>query len=68
MAGIADDDVKKDVLGWDDLDNKTIDQTITFIEAKEMARDALLTALGNCKHIIVQGWNKEKTRCCQDSL
>ena len=41
ISGLADEDVKKDVLGWSDLDNKTLDETITFIEAKEMARDAM---------------------------
>ena len=41
ISGLADEDVKKDVLGWSDLDNKTLDETITFIEAKEMTRDAM---------------------------
>ena len=41
VAGLVDEEVKKDVLGWSDLDNKTIEETISFIEAKEMARDAL---------------------------
>ena len=41
ISGLVDEDVKKEVLGWSDLDNKTLDQTVAFIEAKEMARDAL---------------------------
>ena len=41
ISGLADEDVKKEVLGWCDLDNKTLVETIAFIEAKEMARDAL---------------------------
>lgn len=41
IAGLADEDVKKDVLGWSDLDDRSLEETITFIEAKEMARDAL---------------------------
>ena len=41
ISGVADEDVKKEVLGWSDLDNKILEDTIRFIEAKEMARDAL---------------------------
>ena len=41
VAGLSDDDIKKDVLGWADLDGKTVEETINFIEAKEMAREAL---------------------------
>ena len=41
ISGLVDEDVKKDVLGWPDLDTKSLEDTITFIEAKEMARDAL---------------------------
>ena len=41
IAGLVDEEVKKDVLGWTDLDNKSLQETITFIKAKEMARDAL---------------------------
>ena len=41
IAGLVDEEVKKDVLGWSDLDNKSLGETVTFIEAKEMARDAL---------------------------
>ena len=41
ISGLADEDFKKDVFGWSDLDNKTLDETITFIEAKKMARNAM---------------------------
>ena len=41
ITGLVDEDIRKDVLGWEDLDNKGINETIRFIEAKEMARDAL---------------------------
>ena len=34
IAGISDDDVKREVLGWHDLDNKTTEETVTFFEAK----------------------------------
>ena len=39
IAGLADDDIKREVLGWADLDRKTVEETVAFIEAKEMARD-----------------------------
>ena len=41
ITGLADEEVKRDVLGWSDLDNKSLEETVTFIEAKEMARDAM---------------------------
>ena len=41
IANLADEDIKKDVLGWSELDDSNLDDTIKFIEAKEMARDAL---------------------------
>ena len=42
VAGLVDDEIKKEVLGWADLDDKNIEETVNFIEGKEMARDALM--------------------------
>ena len=44
ISGLVDEEIKKEVLGWSDLDEKSIEETITFIEAKEMARDAMSKA------------------------
>ena len=41
VAGLVDEDIKKDVLGWCELDTKDVNETVAFIESKEMARDAL---------------------------
>ena len=41
VTGLADDEVKKEILGWSELDQKSLEETVTYIEAKEMARDAL---------------------------
>lgn len=41
VSGLSDDEVKREVLGWHDLDTKTVEETATYIEAKEMARDAM---------------------------
>ena len=49
VAGLVDEDIKKDVLGWSELDTKDVNETVAFIESKEMARDAL---------------NQHKTSCC----
>ena len=38
---MVDDDIKKDILGWVDLDRKAVEETVSFIEAKEMAREAM---------------------------
>ena len=37
VSGLADEDIRKDVLGWEELDNKGVNDTLRFIEAKEMA-------------------------------
>jgi len=41
ISGLVEDGVKREVLGWPGLDKSTIEETVSFIEAKEMARDAL---------------------------
>lgn len=41
ISGLSDEEVKMEVFGQHNLDQKTIDQTVHFIEAKEMARSAL---------------------------
>ena len=40
VNGLADAEIRKDVLGWKDLDTSSLAETIAFIEGKEMARDA----------------------------
>ena len=47
VTGIADEEIRKDVLGWSDLDKKSTQETVAFIEAKEMARDAMLKQATN---------------------
>jgi len=41
LSGIADEDIKKEVLGVPDLDDKSLNDTITIIENKEMAIRAI---------------------------
>ena len=40
IAGIADGDIRKDVLGWPELDSKNDKDLVAFVEAKELARNA----------------------------
>ena len=40
VTGLFDDDIKKEVMGWAELDKKGVQNTVGFIEAKEMACDA----------------------------
>ena len=40
VAGIAESDIRKDVLGWPELDEKSDKDLVAFIEAKELARNA----------------------------
>lgn len=41
ISGLSDDEIKREVLGWSDLDQKSIEQTVEFVEAKEMASEAM---------------------------
>ena len=41
ISGIADDEIKREVLGWSQLDEKSIEETVAYVEAKEMARTAM---------------------------
>ena len=41
VTGLTDKDIRKEVLGWKNLDEKNVNETIGFIEAKEMTRDAM---------------------------
>ena len=47
VGGLSDDDIKREVLGWTELDTSTIAQTIKYVEGKEMARDAMSSAKPN---------------------
>ena len=40
VNGLADAEIRRDVLGWKDLDTSSVADTIAFVENKEMARDA----------------------------
>ena len=44
VAGIADEEIKRDVLGHADLDKRSLNDTISLIENKEMAARALSSA------------------------
>lgn len=45
ISGLAEEDIKKDVLGSQDLDDKSLNKTISVIENKEMAVRALSNSL-----------------------
>ena len=41
ITGLVNDEIKREVLGWTELDTKRVDETVSFIEGKEMAWDTL---------------------------
>ena len=41
VNGLEDDDIKKEALGWDNLDTSSLAECIAHVEKREMARDAL---------------------------
>ena len=69
IAGLSDDEVKREVLGWHDLDEKSIEGTVAYVEAKEMARDAMNRGSTNAavstykKANKLQPRNDEKSTC-----
>ena len=46
VTGLSDPEIRRDVLGWHGLDGKSVQDTVTFIESKEMARNALAFSNG----------------------
>ena len=40
VNGLVDAEIKREVLGWKELDSSSLPETVAFIENKEMARDA----------------------------
>ena len=73
IGGLVDEDIKKDVLGWSEVDAKSVEETVSFIEAKEMARDALnkpsasAAALSSYKASNKRPKEKEKINCSECS-
>ena len=68
ISGLYDDDMKKEALGFADLNTQTVQQTVNFIEAKEMARDALSKpfvtgAISSTYKKANMDITKTKTRC-----
>ena len=45
VAGVVDSEIRKDVLGWSELDAKTDKEVVTFVEEKEIAQKAWLVRL-----------------------
>ena len=73
VHGLVDGEIRKDVVGWTDVDEKTVEETAAFIEGKEMARDSIATstsiAAAPISHVQPgekgksSGKLKEKTKC-----
>ena len=49
VNGLADAEIRREALGWKNLDTSTLADTIAFIESKEMARDAYKGELSQVK-------------------
>lgn len=68
ISGLSDDDIRKDVLGWSDLDVKTVKDTVTFIESKEMARDALNKQIQHASIAQNDKTGKRKCKNCNTEI
>ncbi len=60
INGLADEEIKKDVLGWIELDTKGVEDVVSFVESKEMARDALLNKHSTPAAAAVSSYRKEQ--------
>ena len=57
IAGIEDNEIKKDVLGITDLDTKSDKDIVKFVEEKEIARNALQTSMSTAS---LSSYNKSR--------
>ena len=57
IAGIEDNEIRKDVLGMSELDSKSDKEIVEFVEEKEIARNALQTSLSTNA---VSSYNKNR--------
>ena len=53
IAGIADLDIRREILGTDLTLNRSVEDVVSLVEGKEMARNALPNSV-TCSHIIIQ--------------
>ena len=60
VTGLSDPEIRRDVLGWTELDGKTALEIVTFVESKEMARNALLHS-NSGQMSALSRYRKEKT-------
>ena len=60
INGLADEEIKKDVHGWIELDSKGVKDVVSFIESKEMARDALTHRSSPAAAAAVSSYKKEQ--------
>ena len=58
VTGLADKCIQKEVLRWESLDEKNVNETISFIEAKEMARDTMTQSAVTASFFLTNSWRK----------
>ena len=61
ISGIVDDDIKKDVLSYSDLDNKTLNDTISLIDCKEMAVRAMSAKINDLTLAAATGYKQSSS-------
>ena len=71
MNGLADEEIRKEVLGAPDVDNKTLSETVSLIDSKETASRAMMTenlrvAASSYKKMSRGQNNRESPRNVQD--
>ena len=75
VNGLEDEEVKRDTLGWAQLDTSTLSEAIAYIEQKEMARDSVKSENSagikfSCKKANEDSRLKEKVKCgdCDEKI
>ena len=61
ISGIVDENIKKDILSNSDLDDKTLNATISLIETNEMATRAMMSTVSSSSTLAANsGYRKSR--------
>ena len=66
ISGVTDDDIKRDILSHSDIDAKSLNDTVSLIEGKEMAVRAMSAKVS--EHLSAVAFNKPTSSDTQEKL
>ena len=60
IAGVSDGEIRKELLGWSELDEKSDKEVVKFVEEKEMALKAWSSSKGGSNVGGLSGYRKKQ--------